>query len=83
MGDQQGEVVLKDIETFYDVVLPMISLDYSHVLTAAASNPTRATPVHKVITDQVTRLPRTIDLPVESLFSTLGRTAARCIPGLA
>jgi hydrogenase large subunit len=34
---------------------------------------------HERITDQVTGLLRTMDLPVEALFSTLGRTAARAL----
>jgi len=34
---------------------------------------------HDQITDQVTGLLRTMDLPVEALFSTLGRTAARAL----
>jgi hydrogenase large subunit len=34
---------------------------------------------HEQITDQVTGLLRTMDLPVEALFSTLGRTAARAL----
>jgi hydrogenase large subunit len=34
---------------------------------------------HDRITDQVTGLLRTMDLPVDALFSTLGRTAARAL----
>jgi len=34
---------------------------------------------HEEITEQVTGLLRTMDLPVEALFSTLGRTAARAL----
>jgi hydrogenase large subunit len=34
---------------------------------------------HEEITDQVNGLLRTMDLPVEALFSTLGRTAARAL----
>ncbi len=34
---------------------------------------------HERITEQVTRFLRTMDLPVEALFSTLGRTAARAL----
>ncbi len=34
---------------------------------------------HEDITDQVNGLLRTMDLPVEALFSTLGRTAARAL----
>jgi hydrogenase large subunit len=34
---------------------------------------------HEDITNQVTGLLRTMDLPVEALFSTLGRTAARAL----
>ena len=34
---------------------------------------------HEQITDQVTGLLRTMDLPVDALFSTLGRTAARAL----
>jgi hydrogenase large subunit len=34
---------------------------------------------HERITDQVTGLLRTMDLPVDALFSTLGRTAARAL----
>jgi hydrogenase large subunit len=34
---------------------------------------------HERITEQVTGLLRTMDLPVEALFSTLGRTAARAL----
>ncbi|WP_135075221.1 nickel-dependent hydrogenase large subunit [Terasakiella sp. SH-1] len=34
---------------------------------------------HEVITDQVNRLLKTLDAPVDALFTTLGRTAARAL----
>ncbi len=63
-----------------DVILSMISLDYADTIMAAARPLARYivgyTQGHEAITEQINFVPETLDVPVDALFSTLGRTAA-------